>query len=478
MLSVIIPSRNEKYLEKTIREVLTKARGEIEVLPVLDGWIPDPQIITNDDRVRFIHNPEAIGQRQSINKAAREAKGKYIMKLDAHCSLDEGFDVKLAADCEYDWTVIPRMYNLDVKTWLPKLKKRTDYMYIGFNEKNQLRSLYYSGNEWKRQHRKTEELDDTMGCMGPCFFMHKDRFWELGGCDEGHGSWGSQGIEVACKAWLSGGRLVVNKKTWFAHWFRAGDGGFPYPISQSDVDGARIYAENLWLQDKWPLQKRQFGWLLEKFNPPGWENYMKRVPEDKKTALNVEMYHHIHVQRNHPKWKGATIIKMPSDMWLYAEVIQETKPDFIVEIGTKFGGSSLFFQDMLDLNGKGKVITIDVKPQDRQVTDPRITYLVGNSIAPEIVAKVKELVGKGTVMLVVDGLHERKQVKWELHHYSPLVPNGGYIVLEDCYSRIGTKAGPGDARDWFLARNKGFIDTHLDDKFLVGFCRDGWLKRI
>jgi hypothetical protein len=102
--------------------------------------------------------------------------------------------------------------------------------------------------------------------------MRKARFWQLGGCDETHGGWGQQGIEVACKAWLSGGRLVVNKKTWFAHWFRGGSGpGFPYHLSGKAVDRARAYSKDLWLNDRWPQATRKFQWLVDKFHPPGWE---------------------------------------------------------------------------------------------------------------------------------------------------------------------------------------------------------------
>lgn len=272
MLSVIIPARREKYLEKTIRNVLENARGNIEILAMLDGWLPEPQLVLNDERVKFFHFEESIGQRQCINYAAKQAKGKYVMKLDAHCAVDEGFDVKLAADCKYDWTVIPRMYNLDIETWKPKKHKLTDYMHMGFNDKNELRALYYTGDEYRRQHREKTEIDEIMCCMGPCFFMHKDRFWELEGCDEGHGSWGQQGVEVSCKAWLSGGKLMVNKKTWFSHWFRGGSGpGFPYELSGRAVKEARSYSKDLWLNDRWPLQARKFQWLVDKFNAPNGE---------------------------------------------------------------------------------------------------------------------------------------------------------------------------------------------------------------
>jgi cephalosporin hydroxylase len=472
-VSFLIPAREEVYLEQTIRNVLANIRGNSEIIIVLDGWKPTPQIVTNDDRVRFVYHETSIGQRAAINEAARMAEGKYICKLDAHCAIDEGFDVKMMADCEYDWTVVARMYNLDRHTFTPKLHKRTDYMFIGWNEKNELRSLYYQGDEWKKQHRKEALIDDTMGLMGPCFFMHKERFWELGGCDENHGGWGSQGIEVACKAWLSGGSLKVNKKTWFAHWFRGSDGGFPYPMSQGAVDRARQYSESLWLQDKWPQQTRTFKSLIEQFNPPTWENKM----DNKVDELNQLFYKHIHLEKRHMKWRGVPVIKMPTDMIIYSQVIWDKKPDFIIDIGTKFGGSSLFYQDMLDINGNGgKVITIDKFPVAKE-KDPRITYLEKGSTDAEVLAYIKEAVKGKSVMVIVDGDHRRQQVKRELVRYSDIVTTGQYLVLEDCYDRNAKKVGPGEAKDWFLSKSKKLVQTDIDQQFLVGFCRDGFLLR-
>jgi hypothetical protein len=206
------------------------------------------------------------------------------MKLDAHCAVDKGFDVKLAADCEYSWTVIPRMYCLDAQEfikengeskpnpnfWKPKLNKATDYMYISSPQSDQpFRAKYYEHGVQKP--RSDALIDDTMACMGPGWFMHRDRFLEQDGCDEGHGGWGAMSVEVAMKAWMSGGALKVNKKTWFAHWFRTGGIGFPYSISGRDQEKAREYSRNLWLNDAWPLATRKLQWLVDKFNPPGWK---------------------------------------------------------------------------------------------------------------------------------------------------------------------------------------------------------------
>lgn len=289
MLSVIIPARNEPYLEQTIRNVLDNAEGKIEVLVELDGY--KPEITISDSRVRFFHNEEALGQRGAINHAARQAQGDYVMKLDAHCAVGKGFDVILASDCEPDWTVIPRMYNLDHTTFKPKLfddfnrairmRKLHDYIGIHINEKDEFRVWYMPHGFNKELHhsRKDILIDDAMACMGCCFFMTRERFWELEGCDEGHGSWGNQGIEVALKAWLSGGSLKVNKNTWFAHWFRAGDGGFPYPISGNAIDRARSYSRNLWTNNRWHKQTRPISWLFEKFKYPGWEAWVENTPE-------------------------------------------------------------------------------------------------------------------------------------------------------------------------------------------------------
>ena len=495
-VSILIPSRNEEaYLNRTIRNVLENGI-DIEIIAVLDGWEPSERI--EDDRLIYIKHEQALGQRPSINEAARISTGQYIMKLDAHCAVGPGFDRILVRDCEYDMTMIPGMWNLDVDTWSPKgfdtpdwasaRGKFNPYMFIGW-QNGRLRTQYYGGALRKKMYEagKSKPIDETMSCMGPAFFMHKDRFFELGGCDEKHGHWGQQGVEVACKAWLSGGRLMTDKNTWFAHFFRGGGvpeghkAGFPYHISQRQVDAARTYSEDLWLNNKWPLQKRTMEWLVKKFKPPGWEGKFESVikawnPEGvERIALNGTFYKHIHREKHLVEWKGVPILKMPADLITYSEVIQETKPELIIEIGTKYGGSALYFQDMLDLISGGKVVTIDIKPQVEN-RDSRIEYVIGSSTDKKVIGHITELSKGKRTMLVIDGNHDRKHVKWELRHYSNIVTPGCYMVIEDCFIDRGLY-GPGEARDWFLERNKTFEQTRRCGKFIVGVCMGGWLRR-
>jgi glycosyltransferase involved in cell wall biosynthesis len=299
-LSVIIPARNEQFLQKTIESVLSAAVEPIEVIAVLDGYWPEQEYVVKDHpSVNVLHFSSPIGQRAAINRGCKVATGKYMMKLDAHCNVAKGFDKILKEDCKYEWTMVPRMYNLDVETWLPKKHKRTDYMYISSPDfEKPLRAMYYGNyggiKTAKPSVPKDVVIDETMCCMGPGWFMHMDRFWELGGCDEGHGGWGQQGVEVSLKAWLSGGALMVNKKTWFAHFFRGGgvpDGfksGFPYKISGKDVDKARKYSQDLWLNNKWEKQTRPISWLVEKFDPPTWNGTGSTIMTNKyKRDLSV-----------------------------------------------------------------------------------------------------------------------------------------------------------------------------------------------
>ena len=326
-LSILIPARNEEFLNNTIENVLENMRGDTEIIVVLDGYTPDilPPVHPS---VSYIYKAQSIGQRAAVNEAAKISTAKYVMKLDAHCAVAPGFDTVLMENCEHDWTVVPRMYNLHAFYWVcgqcgrkydqgpkparcpscqnenqelfekeivwkPRLSRKSDFMRFDENL-----VFKYWGDYEKRPQAKSE-IADLMCFLGASFFMERDRYWELGGLDEAHGSWGQMGVEISCKSWLSGGRLVVNKKTWFSHMFRTNGNGFsfPYPISGNDQEKAREYSRSLWLGDKWEGQKRPFRWIIDHFAPvPGFdtEGHLKErinitFPAGKPTPVSDDM---------------------------------------------------------------------------------------------------------------------------------------------------------------------------------------------
>ncbi len=153
-------------------------------------------------------------------------------------------------------------------------KRRESRLATAWRFDRELKFQYWGA--FKNTEEGKKEISETLSLLGACWFMDREWFWELGGCDENHGSWGQMGTEIACKSWLSGGRLVCNKRTWFGHLFRTkgGDFGFPYPISGNQVSRARKYSRELWTNNRWPGQKHSFEWLIKKFAPvPGWDDY-------------------------------------------------------------------------------------------------------------------------------------------------------------------------------------------------------------
>lgn len=277
LLSVVIPSRTELYLQKTIDGLLENAEGDIEVIVVLDGYWPQ-QPIRKDARVKVLHHGSShnnFGMRASINKGVAASSGQYIMKIDEHCAVDKGFDVKLKADCEDDWVVAPRRYGLDVKnwkvgkggSWLAADNMHFSYPYLDYR-------TWYS---WYETH-KGVLIDDCMGMEGSCYFMSRKHWDWLGGLDDvNYGKFHYEPQEICLKTWLGGGRVVTNKKTWYAHWHRrARNYGFTYQQFQ-EHEGSKLlatkYAHLYWLNNRWDKRVHDIKWLIEKFwQMPYWND--------------------------------------------------------------------------------------------------------------------------------------------------------------------------------------------------------------
>jgi hypothetical protein len=307
-LSVIIPGRNEEWHAQTVEDVISKCQADTEVICILDGVWPPNRGIQDHPRVKVVKTTTVIGQRGSTNLGAQMSRAKYIMKLDAHCKVDDGFDAKMIQAMRPTWTMIPKMYRLHVFDWAcnncgwsqyqgsnpdkcPTCGANDFYKKLIWEPKwsvapsiswrfdKELHFQYW--NEHGRTKRVRRQLRrglvETMSCVGCCFLMERERFLALGGMDESHGSWGQYGTELACKAWLSGGQMVTNTHTWIAHLFRTGnftvngESSFPYPLSGTDQEAARKYSRDLWLHDKWPLATRPLSWLIDYFKPiPDW----------------------------------------------------------------------------------------------------------------------------------------------------------------------------------------------------------------
>lgn len=192
-------------------------------------------------------------------------------------------------------------------------------------------------------------------------------------------------------------------------------------------------------------------------------------------------FHNSHLDpKTRPTWRGREFRKFGTDMALYAEMIYETQPDYIIESGTYKGGSSLFFADMLTvLCGGGMVLSIDIR--NRPAVNPyhhAIEYIRGSSTDPEVIRRIKNQVFNGSVMVTLDSDHSEGHVKAELSAYKDIVTPGQFLVVEDCYVRHERPSGPYKAVNWFLANNNQFKREHPETKYLISVTREGWLRKL
>lgn len=188
------------------------------------------------------------------------------------------------------------------------------------------------------------------------------------------------------------------------------------------------------------------------------------------------------------RYRGVPIFKYPEDLWVYQELIEEIRPTAIVETGTCQGGSSLYFQDLLDrlpTDSRGRrVITVDVQNQVA-ARDPRIVYVVGDSTHPDTLGQVQgHLRPDDVVMVCLDSEHLESHVFAELQMYPALVTAGSYLVVEDTfisrYDCQGDRFQDGstwEALQRWLPDHPEFECDPERDKFLLSMNPGGWLRR-
>jgi glycosyltransferase involved in cell wall biosynthesis len=280
-VSVLIPSRQERFLAPTVRDVLTHASGAVEVIVILDGYWPDPPL-PDDPRLRLLHRGAARGMRPALNDAVQMARGTYLMKSDAHCLWPPGWDDALVADYHEDnWILVPRRYALDPEAWAidpGNTKYPIDAHFISepFGKYgDSTRGLHASAWTARREARKDILLDKEVGSQGSAWFVSRKCWDWLGPMDPSlYGSFYLENLEMSMKAWMRGGAQMVTKRTYYAHLYKGSRYGRGYSTRGMGHENAGLYANWFWMTDQ-PLtgRTRTMRSLIEEFAPmPTWDN--------------------------------------------------------------------------------------------------------------------------------------------------------------------------------------------------------------
>lgn len=126
------------------------------------------------------------------------------------------------------------------------------------------------------------------------------------------------------------------------------------------------------------------------------------------------------------------MLKLPADLDRYRAIIEVTRPEVLVETGTRTGASARWFAEQ----GLA-VITVDIDPGLNEtlaeVLEPydSIDVFFGDAADPAVAGPVRDLVNGRRCMVVLDSDHSGPHVAKEIDLYGPLVTPGCYLVVED-----------------------------------------------
>jgi cephalosporin hydroxylase len=219
----------------------------------------------------------------------------------------------------------------------------------------------------------------------------------------------------------------------------------------------------------------------------------------RKRALDVKIiagheYYWVH-QTN---WMGEPCLQLPQDMFALQEALFKSKPDYVIECGVAWAGTSLFLATLLSVTGGKKVIGVDTYiPEDlrKRVKDkvPKgisIELIEKSSVEQETYDMVKSKVeGTAQSMVILDSNHTHDHVLAELRLYSQLIKPGGYLICGDTIIEEqptadkrprawGKGNNPATALRQFMSETDNFeVDTEIENKLLLSNMPNGYLRK-
>jgi cephalosporin hydroxylase len=193
------------------------------------------------------------------------------------------------------------------------------------------------------------------------------------------------------------------------------------------------------------------------------------------------------IEQGHHKilYRGVKSLKCPFDYVMYQMIINEIKPDLIIEIGSFYGGNTLYLADLLNILNKGEVHTIDIEnyiTSDLITEHPRIKRFLGGYKNYDL-NLTKDF---QTILVIDDGSHQYQDVLNAFEKFQNVVSLNSYYIIEDgVLSELGYSkshnGGPLKAIDEIMVDNTNYyIDRKWCDFFgeNATFNPNGFLKKI
>lgn len=183
-------------------------------------------------------------------------------------------------------------------------------------------------------------------------------------------------------------------------------------------------------------------------------------------------------------YRNVRYIRCPFDYIIYQMLINDIKPDLIIEVGTNAGGGALYMADIMNNVGHGEVHTIDIVDMiesDLVKNHPRIKRFLGGYQSYDL----KNSEGFKTIIVIDDGSHTYDDVINSLEKFKNIPSKDSYFIVEDgIIDELGYpdyNGGPLRAIEEFVSSNENYI---IDRKWCDFFGKNatfnvnGYLKKI
>jgi cephalosporin hydroxylase len=192
------------------------------------------------------------------------------------------------------------------------------------------------------------------------------------------------------------------------------------------------------------------------------------------------LFHNV-MHRHYTRYRGCKMLKPPFDWVVLGDIIEDTRPPVIIEIGSYEGGCALWMADLVQAIGLDcPIISIDIKDLTGGLTHPGIQWVRGNATDEGTLAKVKRLANGRCGMVIEDSDHKEHVTAKLLEMYSPLVAPGCYFIAEDTlceYTNTPPFPGPLGAVKAFAAANQDFVIDRSREKYILTYNPMGYLLR-
>lgn len=211
---------------------------------------------------------------------------------------------------------------------------------------------------------------------------------------------------------------------------------------------------------------------------------------------------HARVRQHLGDWyAGVRLLKFPEDLRVYEHLLWHSRADTVIELGSRFGGSAVWFRDRLrTLRDHGRigvdprVISIDLdiataraSLEDAGVNVFGIELFDGDVLDPELPDRVATMVRPDASVLVVeDSAHVYETTLAALKGFSRFVSPGNFFVVEDgCVDVEELRPDPAWPRgvlpalhDWLASpQGSGFVVREDLELYGLSCHPEGFLQR-